>query len=142
METESSVSGHLELWSRAAWTFGGFVVAAVLANVYIAAGAILATASEVGASRTAGMVINGAALVLMMVLYAGSLWGLASLFGSRRQIPSFAWVGFALFPTLWLVIIAVAPPGMLAVTPTLVSAVGAVPAWLAIRRERKSSDAH
>lgn len=122
-------------WVRqSAWALATVLASVVLGSACIMGGAMAAMVLEYGRPRSVGIAVNWAALALMVgsycVLVVTILRGLAS----RRHVPFSVWPALGVYPLAWGMLVATSPGGPYEITPTVVTGVGAVVAWLMVGR--------
>jgi hypothetical protein len=123
---------------QSAWSVVAVVASVVVGNACIMAGAMVAMAWEVGASPSVGRAINGVALGLMVVSYSAVLVLVMRAVSARWSVPRVVWLALGVYPIAWGLLVILSPNGPFAITPTLVTGVGAVLAWLLVQRRASS----
>lgn len=124
------------------WFIGTVLASAILTNVCIMMGAVLALIVEAGRSQAVGLAVNWVALALMVGSYSAALVLIVKALASATTVPFAVWPALAVFPLAWGLLVASSPGGPYEITPVIVAGVGAVAVWLLVglraRRARSS----
>jgi hypothetical protein len=114
------------------WFFGTVIASAVLANVCIMIGALLALVFEADVSQSVGLAVNWVAFALMVCSYSAALVLILKALTFATTVPFAVWPALAVFPLGWGLLVASSPGSVYAITPVIVAGAGAVVAWLMV----------
>jgi len=129
-------------WVRqSVWALGAVIASAVLGAACTVAGAMTAMAFEYGMLRSVGIAINWAALALMIGSYSALVVVILRALASSRSVPFSVWPALGVFPLIWGLLVAGSPGGPYEITPTVVTGIGAIVAWLTVGRASARSTA-
>lgn len=135
---EASVRGSD--WARqSVWALVTVLASVVMGNACIMVGAMVAMALEYGMPRSVGIAVNWIVLALMIGSYCALLVLILRALVSRRQVPFSVWPALAVYPLVWGLLVASSPGGPYEITPTVVTGIGAVAAWLMVGRVNATS---
>lgn len=129
-------------WARqSVWALVTVLASAVMGSACIMVWAIVAMALEYGMPRSAGIAVNWIALALMIGSYCVLSVMILRALVSRRGVPFSVWPALAVYPLAWGMLVASSPGGPYEITPTVVTGIGAVAAWLMVGRGSAASAA-